>query len=1048
MLFAMIYISSANSAARTWTGNVSTDWGTAGNWSPASVPGSGDDPTIPTSPLGGRFPIVSANYAANNLLIQAGATLTQTSGNFILHDITIAFGTTSGSYEQISGILQIDHDWKNSGVFNSTGGTVQFTGNAGGGATFATGKNQFFNIIVNTGVDPHFDADASSLVLISGNFTNYNTGLDNSTNVTFRFTGSADQYVYSPTSAGKTSFGNIEVSKTGGTVYLNSNIEISGNAALSGGTFDIGSYIFKRETSGGSFTLNNSSTLKIGGTNGMPTSFTTRSFSSTSTVEYSGSTQTINVENYGNLILSGLGIKTFTAGTTRIANSFSIVSPAAADAMTNNSIIEYNGVGSQTINPMDYYNVVLSGSGIKYFQAGTTSIAGSLSINGSISINTVTNTSNVDYNGATDQNVLAIDYYDLTLSNAGTKYFGAGTVGIGGTLEINDLAVVDAETYNDTIRYFLTDKTVRYGFVNKNVKIDENVSASATTDLTITNSLIISPNASLDMNGYVLSVGTTLINNGNYKSTNPIGSMSFYSKNLGDYNSLDSWSNSDYDGETAARLPGTIDNDVLIIGNNKTINLTSNISNLGTVTVDSSGTLNPGTYVISGAGEFNLRKGGTLKITSPNGLNPTSGSIQTATRLYDDAANYEFSGTSAQVTGTEFPAKVGNLMIDNPDGVLLSSSLRLTGNLTLNNGKLTLEDYNLTLSPVSSVIGTPSNAKMIVTSAAGQLRKEFTSAGSFTFPVGDNTETTEYSPLTLNFSSGTFTSAFAGVNVINAKHPQNSSVTHYINRYWTVTTNGIADFSCNISCIYTDADIQPGAEETKIYMRKYRDSKWSPLNIVNASTNELSGTVSSFSDFTGGEIDALPVELISFNASVKNNFVELTWTTATEVNNYGFEIERSDDNTTFSRFSFIRGYGNSNSMKHYSYKDENLPNGNYYYRLKQIDNDGSFSYSKVINVIVDITPNNFTLFQNYPNPFNPVTKIKYSVPSVEALPATSVQLRIYDILGNEVATLVNEEQASGFYEVEFDGLKLSSGTYIYKIKVGNSSETKKMILSK
>ena len=135
-------------------------------------------------------------------------------------------------------------------------------------------------------------------------------------------------------------------------------------------------------------------------------------------------------------------------------------------------IVEYSGL-SQYVVEESYGNLVLSGSGTKVFSSGTTRIAGSLSVIGNASANALTNNSNIDYNGSGDQEVLAIDYYDLSMSNAGTKYFGAGTVAIGGDLDVRDLAVVDAITYNDTVKYFGTNKTVRYGFINKNLKISD-----------------------------------------------------------------------------------------------------------------------------------------------------------------------------------------------------------------------------------------------------------------------------------------------------------------------------------------------------------------------------------------------------------------------------------------------------------------------------------------------------------------------------------------------------------------------------------------------
>ena len=122
-----------------------------------------------------------------------------------------------------------------------------------------------------------------------------------------------------------------------------------------------------------------------------------------------------------------------------------------------------------------------------------------------------------------------------------------------------------------------------------------------------------------------------------------------------------------------------------------------------------------------------------------------------------------------------------------------------------------------------------------------------------------------------------------------------------------------------------------------------------------------------------------PVELTTFTVSAKNNFVLLNWQTATEVNNYGFEIQKSEvssQNSEFETVGFVDGHGNSNSPKEYSFKDENVTAGTYKFRLKQIDNDGQFKYSKVVEVSLN-QPAEFSLSQNYPNPFNPSTKIKF-----------------------------------------------------------------------
>ncbi len=131
------------------------------------------------------------------------------------------------------------------------------------------------------------------------------------------------------------------------------------------------------------------------------------------------------------------------------------------------------------------------------------------------------------------------------------------------------------------------------------------------------------------------------------------------------------------------------------------------------------------------------------------------------------------------------------------------------------------------------------------------------------------------------------------------------------------------------------------------------------------------------------------------------------------------------------------------NQSHIHFIDENVTSGTYKYRLKQIDFDGSFTYSNEIEVEVDFTPKEFVLYQNYPNPFNPKTVISYQLPV-----NGNVTLKVYDVLGNEVATLVNEEKQAGVYEVEFDGSSLASGMYLYKLQAGTFVQLKKMILIK
>jgi len=191
----------------------------------------------------------------------------------------------------------------------------------------------------------------------------------------------------------------------------------------------------------------------------------------------------------------------------------------------------------------------------------------------------------------------------------------------------------------------------------------------------------------------------------------------------------------------------------------------------------------------------------------------------------------------------------------------------------------------------------------------------------------------------------------------------------------------------------------------------------------------------------------IPVELTSFVANMVDGNIMLNWVTATELNNSGFEIQRCQtlndkSQTNWFAISFITGNGTTTELSNYSYMDKNPIKGKSYYRLKQIDFDGSFEFSNIIEVNFGII-DDYSLQQNYPNPFNPSTKIDYTIKE-----KGNVELKIFDMLGSEVTTLVNKEQPTGKYEVTFDASKLSSGVYLYVIKSGSFVQTRKMLLVK
>jgi hypothetical protein len=217
-------------------------------------------------------------------------------------------------------------------------------------------------------------------------------------------------------------------------------------------------------------------------------------------------------------------------------------------------------------------------------------------------------------------------------------------------------------------------------------------------------------------------------------------------------------------------------------------------------------------------------------------------------------------------------------------------------------------------------------------------------------------------------------------------------------------------------------------------------------------TGSEDGEFDPFSGFgkiiTENVLSPFPVELSSFTANLIGSDVILDWRTETEIDNYGFEVEKHVGSRQravgeWITLGFVDGHGNSNSPKEYSFIDKSPKGGKQIsYRLKQIDNDGDFEYSKIITVEID-APNGFELSQNYPNPFNPTTNIQYAISSRQF-----VTLKLYDVLGNEVIILVAEEKEPGRYDVGFNAARLSSGAYIYRLEAGNYTATKQMILLK
>ncbi len=240
----------------------------------------------------------------------------------------------------------------------------------------------------------------------------------------------------------------------------------------------------------------------------------------------------------------------------------------------------------------------------------------------------------------------------------------------------------------------------------------------------------------------------------------------------------------------------------------------------------------------------------------------------------------------------------------------------------------------------------------------------------------------------------------------------------------------------------------------KAYCQVYSDINYSSGTAIDIGSGAdvcadniyINGTFSGAGTICTG---ALPVTLSSFTYSIDKNNVKLHWVTEWELNNSGFELERKEakEDGLWSKIAFITGGGTTQGQKLYSYEDKKLKAGSYNYRLKQIDYNGSYEYFELNEAVTIKGPADFKISQNYPNPSNPKCKIDFEIPF-----DSRVSIKVYNMLGQEVFDLVNENKTADFYTVEFDGSNLASGMYFYRIiaEGGNKkfTQTLKMVLVK
>jgi hypothetical protein len=486
------------------------------------------------------------------------------------------------------------------------------------------------------------------------------------------------------------------------------------------------------------------------------------------------------------------------------------------------------------------------------------------------------------------------------------------------------------------------------------------------------------------------------------------------------------------------------------------------ITNTVNFTVASGSILDLSTYAVTGGGTFTVSSGGGLILGSTAGITSTgaTGNVQvTGTRSYNTGADYTYNATSAQVTGNGLPATVHNITFDNASGVTLTGSTSATNIVTLTRGLVTtgINELGTTNTSTSAVTGYSSTSYI-----NGFLRRSVSASGSYDFPVG-NSSNYEFGNLNLSSITG-FTSilgSFSRGNPIDEiLYPligvfvNGTPIEDMLNYgYWTFTPNSLmlgGSYSVTLKEIgYSNPASTPLSYA--VIKRSSVISSWVSLGThTNSTQSEVSGTVTavrsnltSFSDFGIGKGNgSLPITLISFDAKPSGDKVKFTWVTGNEINNDYFTIERSKDGRAFEPLFKKDGAGNSTATLHYSAMDENPIAGMNYYRLKQTDYDGKFTYSEIEKVKFEkgLGEDALKVESIGPNPFHESFNVNYSS---EEEGAANVMLMNANgsIIRKEV---IQTEKGLNSYEF-IDNMGLQTGVYYITINVNDKAVTKKII---
>ena len=976
---------------------------------------SGDYYNLTINKSGGTIDIDAATTVANDLTVTAGVMTVSAATLAVTNDIIINGGEFSPN--NAAAVVNVGGDLTmTTGLYDQNNGDVNVTGGAtiasgtftldGSGSTLDIGGTYEVNGGTN---DLNAGALTTGALTVASSQTLTLGGLS----VTVNGTTTANGTITTDNASGTKTFNDLTVSSTG-----NWNVTAQESFTINGSIASSGTWTGCSNTTACTYNLTSSSGTITGSTD-----VTFADVNIDAPGSYTNSQDVIITDD-----LTGTGTYINAAGSTLEFSGEGTLSITTFDASANANTVTFSGGDDVTVNPGDYYNLTFNKSGGAASIDGAINVANDLSLQntGSVEVGattlTVTNDMTIAGPEFTMTNTAAIANIggNLTMSsglidhNNGTMSVTGDLTISGGTMTLNQGAATS--TIN------VANLTLSTGSVTLS-EGEFNVT-SGSGGLTVNSGSLTLAGTALDVtNAYDLNGGTNDFNSGSFSAASMDiassqaltvnnltfsvsgasainGSLTFESNNgaktFGDINvnSGGVWSNNtqgDFTINGSIASNGASWTGCSGTGCNYTLTSSSGTIS-GSTAIDMSDLIidSPGSYTNTTDLTVSDRITGTGSLTNGTDASITlTGSTFDISTLTASASGntITFAGSGDENLITTTDNIYHNLVVSTAaagNDLTLTGDITIANQLTLTTGDIFLSGNRLTLEDGATISGGSADS-FISLNGVGVLRQNYSAAGAtLSFPIGDNND---YSPITsFTINSATFgASAYLEFEITDSNHPNRNTsntptgdddgttATDFISRYWTISANNITSPDYDATYIYTDADIS-GTESNMVGV-VYRTHPslaildWRGFGTVNASNNTVTVTnVDNFGDLYAMDntLDRLPIVLLSFEAEAVGNAVELSWATASEEGNDFFTIERSADAINFESILFVGGAGDSEGILRYQATDLTPLTGRSFYRLKQTDFNGDFSYSEVVTVVAAPSAVEFSLVG--PNP--------------------------------------------------------------------------------